>query len=845
MVAPGDDLWSIAANLLGEGRRWRELAAANPETLTDPTRQLQPGTRLRLPEGAVVPPAAEPAEPVQPDPETTVHKRERVTVERGDTLSGLAQEHLGKASLWPRIARANASLVTDPDHIEIGWKLTIPDRSAGSRPLAARTGSAEPPTAEPVLPPEVGEPAAMVPAAGATAAGTGSSAALGQDGGGSDREPAAPGSSPSAEARSLPDESDAAPSDAAPEQAEAPSEAPDLALIGSLGALVAAGLMGGWEARRLLQSRSRAPGRRVLHPGDDLARFHDALGRRQRPDSAEALAAALRAIGRHFHETALPLPPLGEVLLGEHVLTLNWLEPAGLPPAGFTGDTSAWLVDLASDHPPDAPGHPCPYPALASLGSTPEGDTVLVDVERAGVLGVAAESRELQVASLASMAVELACAPWAGETTLTVVGADGRFAVAAGDGTVTHLATVADGVAALRRRHLQRTRALAGEDLRRLRCDPERADAVAPEVFCFVDPVDPTTQAELDTLLTGEPAGLAAVLALEAGAPSDWQVFGDPLRPCGTLGDTRPLQAHVVPEATREAVVGLSSLAEGAQTTPAPWWDDQPDNVLPLHPRDTPSEDPVEIVNLRRLLPPVPTLLLIGPVGLTGAAGPEPGRARSQLIELASWILEHPGHTASQMAAGLGIAESTRRANLSRLRSWLGRDGDGEPYLPEAYSGRIQLSPEVTSDVQQLRLLTGAGVNRISEPGLVAVLDLVRGDLLADAAPGQWYWAEELRSDVTATLRDAGLVLVDRALARSDVDLARWAAERALAVAPDDELLLCARVRTEHTAGNRAAVERLVARLVQQARMLGVDLLPETVMLCQQVVEGRLRARRA
>lgn len=76
-----------------------------------------------------------------------------------------------------------------------------------------------------------------------------------------------------------------------------------------------------------------------------------------------------------------------------------------------------------------------------------------------------------------------------------------------------------------------------------------------------------------------------------------------------------------------------------------------------------------------------------------------------------------------------------------------------------------------------------------------------------------------------------------------DIDLARWAASRALVVAPDDELLLCARLRTEHQAGNATETERLVNQLTRQERLLGVDLLPETVELCQQVVEGRLRAR--
>jgi hypothetical protein len=195
------------------------------------------------------------------------------------------------------------------------------------------------------------------------------------------------------------------------------------------------------------------------------------------------------------------------------------------------------------------------------------------------------------------------------------------------------------------------------------------------------------------------------------------------------------------------------------------------------------------------------------------------------------------------MAAGMALAEGTRRSNLSRLRAWLGVDADGQAYLPEAYSGRISLHPGITSDWQQLQVMLRPGVERVPNSTLVAALDLVRGAPLADAAPGQWYWAEELRTEISAALRDIGVVLAERALRAHDLDLARWAASRALAVAPEDELLLCARLTTEYQAGNLADCERLVNQLTRQSRVLGVDLMPETVELCQHVIEGRLRAR--
>lgn len=240
-----------------------------------------------------------------------------------------------------------------------------------------------------------------------------------------------------------------------------------------------------------------------------------------------------------------------------------------------------------------------------------------------------------------------------------------------------------------------------------------------------------------------------------------------------------------------------------------------------------------------------PTLQMLGPIELLGAKGTAPARAAKQCLEYCAWLLENPGSSAQAMVAALAVAEGTRRSNMSRLRSWLGTSDGGDAYLPDAYTGRIALHPAVSSDWQRLQILTSTGVNRASEDSLQAALELVRGAPLADAAPGQWHWAEELRTDMISCVRDIGLQLADRALLTGDVELARWAGARALLAAPGDELLLAARIRTEHTAGNTAETERLALQLAAQARTLGVDLDPETVALLQRVMEGRVRARLA
>jgi hypothetical protein len=792
-VAPGDDLWTVSERLLGDGGRWRELAEANPGKLTDPTRPLTPGTRLSLPAS----PAAAPL---------------TVRVRKGDTLSGIALEHLGAAGRWPRIAAANDDLIDDPDHIEIGWRLVVP--GAEPAPRSVRPESPE--------------------------------AAKG-DGGDADppmqRQDPEPESAPTVESP-VP----AAPTVTASDEPTTPAEgpaAPLAPLLGTLGTLAAAAIIGAFETRRFLRLRVRPVGRRLIPPDEQASRLRVAMGSRQQPDRLVALDAALRAVGQHCHTVQVALPELERIEVDDVGIVLHWATRAGTPPDGFAAaiDGHSWSISLeetvlvGSDH-------PCPYPAVVSLGSSPDGRLVLVDAERSRVLGVAATEPELGRSALASMGVELGCAPWAQEVQLVVCGDGAELVRLAGGDRVLHQARIEDAVAQVHLLAGRRRSALSGGSLASLRVDPDRADAVAPVVFLFLDDVPQGIAEELDELLDGPGLGIAVILATSATEQAQWTVTGDPYAPVGRLaGAAGTFQAHAIPEATRNGVATLFRAAEDPATTQAPWWSGEDANVLTLPHIPRRGEEPVDVV---RLVPAGhPRVLLIGPTDLLGATGPEPHRSRQQLVELCAWLLEHPESSPTAMAAGLQVAEGTRRSNLSRLRNWLGDDPEALPYLPDAYSGRITLHRAVTSDWHEVQLLLAPGIDRVGDTTLLTALEQVRGAPLADAAPGQWHWAEELRTDISSALRDAGVVLADRALARGDIDLARWAAARGLVVAPEDEQLLCARIRTEHRAGNRADVERLVSQLTRQARILGVDLLPETVELCQQVIEGRLRAREA
>lgn len=50
------------------------------------------------------------------------------TVVGGDTLSRIAKRHYGDAAKWPLIFEANRDRIKNPDLIQIGWVLTIPEQ---------------------------------------------------------------------------------------------------------------------------------------------------------------------------------------------------------------------------------------------------------------------------------------------------------------------------------------------------------------------------------------------------------------------------------------------------------------------------------------------------------------------------------------------------------------------------------------------------------------------------------------------------------------------------------------------------------------------------------------------
>ncbi|MDO4412583.1 LysM peptidoglycan-binding domain-containing protein [Cutibacterium sp.] len=473
-------------------------------------------------------------------------------------------------------------------------------------------------------------------------------------------------------------------------------------------------------------------------------------------------------------------------------------------------------------------------PTTVVLGTIDPRTPMLLDLaDTGGLLGIDADA-EVASAVVASISLSLVAAPWSGGIDIVAVGDDLAWLSRAGSDDVqcADADEVVEGLSGLAdiSRHPSITRVvLSSQPL-----DLPNPSSLAAAGIVVVMP---------------SKRGCSVVVTDSHHAEVDGQAF----------------TPQIVTTPMRRAVVELLETTARSDTEAAGWWEPRRGEDMSSPPTVmaetcTVSSDTHTTVEEEYVLTPTapsdvarlpvpagqvpfPVLRLLGPVDLVGARGNPPTKARRQCLEYCAWLLCHPGARSVQMADALMVAEPTRRSNVSRLRRWLGTDDDGQPYLPEGYDGSLRLAEVVSSDWERLELLVAGGIATAPLANLMSALDLVRGAPLADAAPGQWHWAEEWRIDMIQMIRDIGVEVARRAMDARDFDLAARALARATVACPEDEVLLVARIKLADELDDRGEVERLVYVLSRQARRLGVDLSEETISVLQEVMEGHVRAR--
>ncbi|MGW4788597.1 LysM peptidoglycan-binding domain-containing protein, partial [Streptomyces sp. NPDC004230] len=452
--------WDLAETYLGNGQRWQDIAALNPNVpgLASGDQYLPQGAILQLPLDARLPtdPTKTPT-PTHADgspTENTTHptstddeqasaatpssklgnpRHEHVTVAPGDSLWTIAGDEYGNPTAWTAIYKANKGEAqpggghfADPDLIFPGQKLDLPRAEAHpAAPGPSDTESQNPDTSARHAKPSDSGPAPTAPTTDeqntlhdqqqAPLATTPSTSEI-------TVPPAGPSRTPDPTDTSRP-----AQTSAEPAHADQDSENPYSPVIAWTGTgIVAAALVNTLFVRRRRQQHRRRPGRRIAMPTGRTAATEQGMRRAQEPTGFTLLNTALRCLAGNLRVEERDLPTLHAAVLHESRLELHLAEEAP-PCTPFTAapdrqdlwTCSANHLELVDDTVQYDVG--APYPALVSIGWDPHGNYVLVDLEHIGILHLDGNP-DFARHILQAIAVEFANTPVAGHLEVTALG---------------------------------------------------------------------------------------------------------------------------------------------------------------------------------------------------------------------------------------------------------------------------------------------------------------------------------------------------------------------------------------------------------------------------------------
>lgn len=969
--------WDLAEEYLGNGQRWKDIAALNPEVpeLAAGDAYLPVGTIINLPTDAhtkattspppdttTSPPAG--SETVQPsegqhsaedDPAAGEQQHDggdqapvSRTAQEGDNLWKIADQY-GDATDWPTIFEANkgekqpgGGRFTDPDLIFPGQELDIPSSVIEDQPTADEHSVQEAPT-------------------------TGDSAPTNEEVDHSEQQPAPDASTDSGDRA---EEQPAPPAQSAPEPAdsltppapEAEQQQPSsdesavapAALWAGAGAMAAA-LVATLTLRRILQQRSRRPGRRIPMPTGSAAATEQSLRAVQHPTGFDLLNRALRSLALNLAAADRGLPTVEAVVLHESRVDLHLnTETEPCPPfTAAAGRPCVWTAAASSPgiaDPEDRQAADFPYPGLASLGWDAQGRLVLVDLEHVGILNLTGDLAFARHV-LQALAVELANNPLPGHLELTALAATTPGLEHASPERVVRADDPAQASTDLAD-HLgdqRRTLAALGVDsLHTARLRDDAGDAWTPHIVLAQDLADDDTTADLFAAMAERPRTAGAVITTNGpGTPagSAWNLeCHSPEDTVVLPGSGLPIHLQGLDDDRFADALHILNLAASDADVPAPDWtrpdhddadalpeeySDLEDEALDDHPADAdtasdavPAEEPLSRVSLSKAEPghqeeeaappaagptladvlaedatepqeqpapaapepdstpppratpcapapmavsaslptsrptapempeptapavpdDVPAVLLLGPVTIQGATGRVASNRVTVGTELAAFLALNPGvdHNAIDEALWPGRRgdKNLRNSVVSRLRSWLGKDTDGNPHFPrtsDTGDNRYRLGPHVFCDWHRFQTHARAGLTDHGEDGDLALrraLALVRGRPLVGVTPQRYAWAEPDVQEMVSAIVDVAHELSTRRREAGDITGALWAARRGLAAAEESELLHRAVFLAHHQAGDIEALREAAARLRHINDQLGaVDMQHETAEL--------------
>lgn len=581
VVQRGEWLWTLADRYLGDGSQWREIADANPGISPD---HLAVGQKL------IIPVVADSGR------SSDTRNSDTITVERGDSLSSISDDLYDTENHWRDLYRENKEQISDPDLIDVGQILQLPDTDHQAHPghqitqhdsqdqATDRQRDKQPPPTQPGDTANQQQGTATQspgPSAGPTAQPSATAST-------EPHQPAEPAPAPTHAARSQAAPTHAAPGKPAPTAEEGSSEAGENAApvaAVSVGLLLAAGLLTTVNLRRRRQLRARPPGRRIATPEPEAREFEQAVKAQHESLRVEQLDQVTRALAAHCHHTGQPVPALSAVRVADHRIDLLLQRPADNPPPGIevAADGSVWTLHaanigalLAVDGMGDATP---PYPALVTLGRDADTAHILIDLEAAAALTITADNADTAAAMLATIALELAVSPWAADLNLTFVGPLlPGFAEALDHPSVTHLDDLELVLAGLEARAAGQRPHLDEETVGQKRVNPELADAWCPDVVLLGQDLTPDQSRRLADIVTELPRVAIAAVTTTSPAITPWQLR---LARDAATAQLAPHDWQLTPQLVTadqyQHMLALITTSGSDETTPAPWWDHDAD----------------------------------------------------------------------------------------------------------------------------------------------------------------------------------------------------------------------------------------------------------------------------
>lgn len=802
VVVRRDTLWDLAERYLGDGRRAGELFERNrgrpqPDgsTLSDPG-LLQPGWVLSI--------------PVEADAMAATGV---VEVRPGDTLWGLAEDHLGDGHRYSELVELNAGrpqpdggVLVDPDRIEPGWVLRLPAAEPGAQPAAPSDAPVAAPTNGTALPPTVD---AQRPAVDA---------------------PAVPPGADEAEPAAL----------AEFEEDDAGAPLAPVGLIG--GGVATAGVVVLLDRRRRAQQRRRPRGHRPPQPGSAAADAERALRAGADHHGAARIDLALRAAAGNAG-----LPALRWVEATPDAVTLV-VDGDGVAPPGFVGDGPGRWRSGVDDDELAALGAPAasPAPCLVPVGRDDAGVEVLIDLEGAGVVTVVGDTGAA-IALLRAMTVAVATAPWSEGARVLVVGLDDLRLPG------VEVATLGAALAAVERR-LERTDALAGGHpgsgdaaCRR----PERTSE--PLVVLSTAAASGDQRRALSALTAARRSGVAVVMAVPAPSAAFGLVLSVAVDGSVTVDDRR-LRARQLDEGDVAPLDELLETAASPAVLPA---DDHPTPPAPLPERHASFSRGVldellgEVDVLVRVFGPVEAVRLT-PEGETKLpVGKQKSLEAITYLALRETPVDREELQAALWPAGTNSAKTFQNV-VWAARKALGVDRDGAELLPDPVDGRYGSNPRLVTDYGLFHELVTRAATEDPNEGerlMGEALGLVRGEPFVGVGRN-YVWVAPHAGMVVAQVVDAAEELAERRLAAGDFRGAEEAARQGLGVFPCEERLYRALMRCAHASGSRAGVQRAFDELVARAADPDGGVEPEdtvhedTIALLDELTSTAATARR-